>query len=58
MPIFRRFLMTTTKNFPPNTLAEFVAYAKERPGKLKYASPGAGSFPHYDMEILSQRAGI
>ncbi len=52
------FLMATTKNLPPKTLAEFVAYAKERPGKLKYASPGAGSFPHYDMEILSRRAGI
>ena len=52
------FLVATAKNFPPNTLAEVVAYAKERPGKLKYASPGAGSFPHYDTEILSQRAGI
>lgn len=52
------FLMATTRNFPPKTLAEIIAYAKERPGKLKYASPGAGSFPHYDMEILAQRAGI
>ena len=51
-------LMATTRNFPPKTLAEFIAYAKQRPGKLKYASPGAGSFPHYDMEILSRRAGI
>src|SRR5258707_210842 len=52
------FLMATNRNFPPKTLAEIIAYAKERPGKLKYASPGAGSFPHYDMEILAQRAGI
>lgn len=52
------FLMATTRNFPPKTLAEVIAYAKERPGKLKYASPGAGSFPHYDTEILSKRAGI
>jgi tripartite-type tricarboxylate transporter receptor subunit TctC len=52
------FLMATTKDFPPKTLAEFIAYAKQRPGKLKYASPGAGSFPHYDTEILSRRAGI
>ena len=51
------FMMMTAK-IPPKTLAEFVAYAKERPGKLKYASPGAGSFPHFDMEIFSQRAGI
>lgn len=52
------FLMVTTKDFPPKTMAELVAYAKQRPGKLKYASPGAGSFPHYDTEILSRRAGI
>jgi tripartite-type tricarboxylate transporter receptor subunit TctC len=52
------FLMATTRNFPPKTLAEVIAYAKERPGKLKYASPGAGSFPHYDMEILAKRADI
>jgi len=52
------FLMTTARNFPPKTMAEFVAYAKARPGQLKYATPGAGSFPHYDMEILAQRAGI
>jgi tripartite-type tricarboxylate transporter receptor subunit TctC len=52
------FLMATARNFPPKTLAEVVVYAKERPGKLKYASPGAGSFPHYDMEILGKRAGI
>ena len=52
------FLMATTKDFPPKTVAEFIAYAKAHPGKLKYASPGAGSFPHYDTEILSRRAGI
>jgi len=52
------FLMTTARNFPPRTMAEFVAYAKVRAGQLKYATPGAGSFPHYDMEILAQRAGI
>jgi tripartite-type tricarboxylate transporter receptor subunit TctC len=52
------FLMATTRNFPPKTLADVIADAKGRPGKLKYASPGAGSFPHYDMEILAKRAGI
>src|SRR5216110_1894748 len=50
--------MATARNFPPKTMAELVAYAKARPGQLKYATPGAGSFPHYDMEILAQRAGV
>lgn len=52
------FLTATTKDFPPKTVAEVVAYAKTRPGKLNYATPGAGSFPHFDMEVLSRRAGI
>jgi len=51
-------MVVTAKDFPPKTMAEFVAYAKANPGKLRYASPGAGSFPHYDMEILARRAGI
>ncbi len=52
------FLLATTKDFPPKTMAEVVAYAKKNPGKLNYATPGAGSFPHFDMEVLSRRAGI
>ncbi len=52
------FLLATTKDFPPKTMAEVVAYAKKNPGKLNYATPGAGSFPHFDMEVLNRRAGI
>jgi len=52
------FLTASTTNFPPKTVAEVVAYAKQRPGKLNYATPGAGSFPHFDMEVLNRRAGI
>lgn len=52
------FLLATTKDFPPNTMAEVVAHAKKNPGKLNYATPGAGSFPHFDMEVLSRRAGV
>jgi tripartite-type tricarboxylate transporter receptor subunit TctC len=52
------FLLATTKDFLPKTMAEMVAYAKKNPGKLNYATPGAGSFPHFDMEVLNRRAGI
>lgn len=41
-----------------NTLAEFVALAKENPGKLNYATPGAASQTHLVAELFSQRAGI
>ena len=40
------------------TLAEFVAKAKAQPGKLDFASTGAGSASHLAGELLNQRAGI
>jgi tripartite-type tricarboxylate transporter receptor subunit TctC len=52
------FFTSTTKNFSPASFAEFLAYARANPGKLRYGSVGVGSFPQFDMEILSRRAGI
>ncbi len=58
LAIYPSFLITTAKNFDPRTVPELVAYAKGNPGKLRYTSAGVGSFPHFDMEIFSRRAGI
>jgi tripartite-type tricarboxylate transporter receptor subunit TctC len=52
------FFVATTRNFPPTTLAEVVAYAKQHPGKVRYASVGVGSNNHFDMEIFAKRAGL
>jgi len=52
------FFMSTTHNFPPTTFAEFVAYAKARPGVVRYASAGVGAYQHVNTEILAKRAGI
>ena len=52
------FLIVTTKNFAPKSVAEFVAYAKANPGKVNYGSAGVGSFPHFDMEVFAKRAGL
>ncbi|MDQ4061256.1 MAG: tripartite tricarboxylate transporter substrate binding protein, partial [Pseudomonadota bacterium] len=43
---------------PPKTVAEFVDYAKQRPGKIRYASAGVGSFPHFDMVLFAKKAGL
>jgi tripartite-type tricarboxylate transporter receptor subunit TctC len=52
------FLVATVADFPPTTFAEFIAYAKQNPGKLRFSSVGVGSFPQFDMEILARRTGI
>lgn len=43
---------------PANTLKEFVALARQAPGKFNYASPGVGSQTHLTIELLSRRTGI
>src|SRR5438067_2021793 len=51
-------LAATTKDFAPKTYAEFIAYAKANPGKVRYASVGTGSNNHYDAEAFAQWAGV
>ena len=43
---------------PAQSLAEFVALAKRRPGALSYGTPGIGTSPHLSMELLKSMAGI
>jgi tripartite-type tricarboxylate transporter receptor subunit TctC len=40
------------------SLGEFVALAKQEPGKLNYSSPGAASQTHLVIELFSRTAGI
>ncbi len=40
------------------TLNEFLADARQNPGKIRYASYGIGAIPHFATEILSKAAGI
>jgi tripartite-type tricarboxylate transporter receptor subunit TctC len=51
------FLLVTTTNFPPKTVAELIDYAKKNPGKVRYGTVGAGSYPHYDLAFFAKRAG-
>src|SRR5215831_18901574 len=43
---------------PAKTLAEFVALAKQKPGKLTYGSSGVGGLGHLAGELFKERAGI
>jgi tripartite-type tricarboxylate transporter receptor subunit TctC len=43
---------------PYTTLAEFVAAAKQQPGKFNYASAGLGNWTHLFMAYLNSIAGI
>ncbi|MDB6002629.1 MAG: transporter [Rhizobacter sp.] len=43
---------------PVNTLSDLIALAKAQPGKLNYATPGVGSFPHLVAEMFKHDAGI
>lgn len=43
---------------PYKTLAEFIAAAKQQPGKFNYASAGIGNWTHLYMAYLNSRAGI
>jgi tripartite-type tricarboxylate transporter receptor subunit TctC len=42
---------------PFDDVAGFVAYAKQRPGQLNYASGGSGVTNHLAMELLKSRTG-
>ena len=51
-------VLVSNPNAPFKTFQEFVAYAKQNPGKLNYASAGVGTLPHLTMELLLQRVGV
>ena len=51
-------VMYMNPSVPVKTLGEFVAYAKENPGKLSYSSPSVGTTPHLAVERLKQLTGI
>ena len=51
-------VLTAHVSAPYNTVKELVAYAKANPGKLNYASFGAGTTAHLNGELFKKLAGI
>jgi tripartite-type tricarboxylate transporter receptor subunit TctC len=52
------FFFVVPSTLGVNTLAEFVAYVKARPGQLSYASNGSGGLGHLGTEMLRQALGL
>lgn len=50
--------LVANASVPYNTIPEMVAYAKKNPGKLSFATPGAGGTSHLAGELLNRVAGI
>jgi len=51
-------LLVVSKELPVNSVGELIAYAKANPGKLNFASVGAGTAQHLASEIFKLAAGI
>lgn len=51
-------VINAAPTLPANTLAEFIALAKAKPGDLNYGTAGVGSTNHLVFEMLAQRTGV
>jgi tripartite-type tricarboxylate transporter receptor subunit TctC len=51
-------ILVVKKELPVNTLAEFIAYAKARPGKINFGATGYGGLAHLVGEVFMQKTGI
>ena len=50
--------LAVRNSLPVNSLQEFVALAKAKPGQLTFGSSGSGGMAHIRIEALKQAAGI
>jgi tripartite-type tricarboxylate transporter receptor subunit TctC len=51
-------VLVTRNDLPPDTLPEFIAYAKANQAKMQYGSAGAGSANHLACVLLDAAIGV
>jgi tripartite-type tricarboxylate transporter receptor subunit TctC len=51
-------VLDVNPEFPANTMAEFIAYAKANPGKVNVASPSAGTPPYLCVDLIKMTTGV
>jgi tripartite-type tricarboxylate transporter receptor subunit TctC len=51
-------VLAVANDAPGKTIPELIAFGKAKPGKMTYATPGVGSYPHVAMEYFKHLAGI
>jgi tripartite-type tricarboxylate transporter receptor subunit TctC len=51
-------LMLAPNSSPAKSIVEFIAFAREKKGKVTFASPGVGTPPHLAGELFKRLAGI
>ncbi len=52
------FALIATPSFAPDSVQEFIALARQKPGAIDYASGGPGSPQHVAMELLMNATGM
>jgi tripartite-type tricarboxylate transporter receptor subunit TctC len=52
------FVMVVNPSVPAKTIPEFIAHAKDNPGKISFGSPGIGTPGHVAGELFKMMAGV
>ncbi len=58
MIVYVPYVLVGNATLPVRNVKELIEYAKARPGKLNFASPGVGTPNHLGVEMLNSMAGL